>query len=114
MIFFKPIKVAAVILIITAACYAENYNVSVYFEQTEEALNTLFRAQAFPHPIGDHNGNDYDIYMWDPTVDLEVGMINFNFTIYANELMNWEAKNSDLNTILKSMWNVYNPEGKHV
>ena len=32
----------------------------------------------------------------------------------ANELMNWEAKNSDLNTFLKSMWNVYNPEGKHV
>ena len=31
----------------------------------------------------------------------------------ANELLNWEAKNSDLNTILKSMWNVYNPEGKH-
>mgnify|MGYP000326331032 FL=1 len=31
----------------------------------------------------------------------------------ANELMNWEAKNSDLNTILKSMWNVYNPEVKH-
>jgi UDP-glucose 4-epimerase len=31
----------------------------------------------------------------------------------ANELLNWEAKNSDLNTILKSMWNVYNPEVKH-
>lgn len=31
----------------------------------------------------------------------------------ANELLNWEAKNSDLNTILKSMWNVYNPEDKH-
>lgn len=30
----------------------------------------------------------------------------------ANELLNWEANNSDLNTILKSMWNVYNPEVK--
>jgi UDP-glucose 4-epimerase len=31
----------------------------------------------------------------------------------ANELLNWTPKYSDLNTILKSMWNVYNPEVKH-
>jgi len=31
----------------------------------------------------------------------------------AGELLGWEAKYSDLNTILKSMWNVYNPEVKH-
>ncbi len=31
----------------------------------------------------------------------------------AWDLLGWEAKYSDLNTILKSMWNVYNPEEKH-
>ncbi len=31
----------------------------------------------------------------------------------ADELLGWEAKYSDLNTILKSMWNVYNPEENH-
>ena len=31
----------------------------------------------------------------------------------ANELLNWTPKYSDLNTILKSMWNVYNPEVKY-
>jgi len=31
----------------------------------------------------------------------------------ANKLLNWAPKYSDLNTILKSMWNVYNPEVKH-
>ncbi|MFQ6678592.1 MAG: UDP-glucose 4-epimerase GalE [Fidelibacterota bacterium] len=31
----------------------------------------------------------------------------------AGELLGWEAKYSDLNTILKSMWNVYNPEKNH-
>jgi UDP-glucose 4-epimerase len=31
----------------------------------------------------------------------------------AGELLEWEAQYSDLNTILKSMWNVYNPEVKH-
>ncbi len=31
----------------------------------------------------------------------------------AGELLDWEAQYSDLNTILKSMWNVYNPEVKH-
>ena len=31
----------------------------------------------------------------------------------ANKLLNWTPKYSDLNTILKSMWNVYNPEVKH-
>lgn len=31
----------------------------------------------------------------------------------AEELLGWEAKYSDLNTILKSMWNVYNPEVNH-
>jgi UDP-glucose 4-epimerase len=30
----------------------------------------------------------------------------------ANKLLNWAPKYSDLNTILKSMWNVYNPEVK--
>jgi len=42
---------------------AETYNLSLYFEQTEEALSTLFRAQVFPHPLGDHDGDDYDIYL---------------------------------------------------
>ena len=31
----------------------------------------------------------------------------------ANKLLNWAPKYSDLNTILKSMWNVYNPEVKY-
>jgi len=31
----------------------------------------------------------------------------------ANELLNWKPQYSDLNTILKSMWNVYNPEENH-
>ena len=31
----------------------------------------------------------------------------------ANELLEWIPQYSDLNTILKSMWNVYNPEVKH-
>ncbi|MCH7613356.1 MAG: UDP-glucose 4-epimerase GalE [Candidatus Marinimicrobia bacterium] len=31
----------------------------------------------------------------------------------AEELLDWEAKYSDLNTILKSMWNVYNQEENH-
>ena len=31
----------------------------------------------------------------------------------ANKLLNWAPRYSDLNTILKSMWNVYDPEVKH-
>ena len=31
----------------------------------------------------------------------------------ANELLEWAPQYSDLKTILKSMWNVYNPEVKH-
>jgi UDP-glucose 4-epimerase len=31
----------------------------------------------------------------------------------ANKLLNWAPKYSDLNSILKSMWNVYNPEVKY-
>ena len=31
----------------------------------------------------------------------------------AGDLLSWEVKYSDLNTILKSMWNVYNPEVDH-
>ncbi|MAD51540.1 MAG: UDP-glucose 4-epimerase GalE [Candidatus Marinimicrobia bacterium] len=31
----------------------------------------------------------------------------------AGELLGWEAQYSDLNTLLKSMWNVYNPEVEH-
>ncbi len=31
----------------------------------------------------------------------------------AGEILGWEAKNSDLNTIIISMWNVYNPEVNH-
>ena len=31
----------------------------------------------------------------------------------ANVILNWAPQFSDLNTILKSMWNVYNPEENH-
>jgi UDP-glucose 4-epimerase len=31
----------------------------------------------------------------------------------ANVMLNWAPQFSDLNTILKSMWNVYNPEENH-
>jgi len=31
----------------------------------------------------------------------------------ANKMLNWTPQFSDLNTILKSMWNVYNPEENH-
>jgi UDP-glucose 4-epimerase len=31
----------------------------------------------------------------------------------ANELLEWIPQYSDLNTILKSMWSVYNPKVNH-
>ncbi len=34
-------------------------------------------------------------------------------TKQANKMLNWAPKYSDLNTILKSMWNEYNPEVSH-
>ncbi len=63
---------------------SDQYSVNLYFEQTEEALSTLFKTQVFPHPLGDHDGDDYDIYLWNPSVDIEPGIVNFSFTIYAD------------------------------
>ena len=86
--YLKTVKAAVVFFVFTTVCVAENYTVSLYFEQTENALSTLFRTQAFPHPIGDHNGDDYDIYIWNPTIDIEPGYVNFIFTIYADVVIN--------------------------
>jgi len=82
--YIKTMKLVVVVLLTTAVCFAENYTVSLYFEQPEEALNTLFRTQVFPHPVGDHNGDTYDIYLWDPVIDIEPGIVSFSFTIHAD------------------------------
>ncbi len=80
----KKVKLIVVGIFLMAISFAENYSINVYFEQSEEALSTLFRTQVFPHPIGDHDGDDYDIYLWNPSIDIETGVVNFNFTIYAD------------------------------
>ena len=67
---------------------ANEYSVSLYFEQSESALTSLFRAEAFPHPIGYHNGDHYDIYLWEPIIDIEPGVVNFIFTINADVVIN--------------------------
>jgi hypothetical protein len=67
---------------------ANEYSVSLYFEQSESALTSLFRAEAFPHPIGYHNGDHYDIYLWEPVIDIEPGVVNFIFTINADVVIN--------------------------
>lgn len=82
--YIETVKLVVVVLLTTAVCFAENYTVSLYFEQPEEALNTLFRTQAFPHPVGDHNGAAYDIYLWDPVIDIKPGTVSFLFTIHAD------------------------------
>ncbi len=79
-----PLKAIAIGLILNVICFADNYTISLYFEQTEDALSTLFRTQGFPHPLGNHDGDDYDIYLWNPAIDIEPGTVNFNFTIYAD------------------------------
>jgi len=82
--YIETVKLAIVVLLTTVACFAENYTVTLYFEQTEEALTTLFRTQLFPHPLGDYNGDAYDIYLWDPAIDIEPGIVSFLFTIHAD------------------------------
>ncbi|GEM_PF-2367397 len=82
--YIKPVQAIAFGLILNAICLADNYTVTLQFEQTEEALSTLFRAQVFPHPLGVHNGDDYDIYLWNPDIDIEPGVVKFNFTIFAD------------------------------
>jgi len=79
-----PVKAIVVGLILNAICLADNYTISLYFEQTEDALSTLFRTQVFPHPLGNHDGDAYDIYLWNPSIDIEPGVVNFNFEIYVD------------------------------
>lgn len=67
---------------------ANEYSVSLYFEQSESALTSLFRAEVFPHPIGNHDGDNYDIYLWEPVIDIEPGVVNFIFTINADVVIN--------------------------
>jgi len=81
-------KLISIFILITTFSYAENFTISLYFEQTEEALNNLFKAQAFPHPIGDHNGDSFDIYLWEPQIELETGTVRFVFTIRADLIIN--------------------------
>ena len=84
MIIFNQFKAMSMFLIFLTISRAENYTVSLYFEQTEEALTTLIKTQVFPHPIGDHNGDGYDIYLWEPNIDIEPNSASFQCTIYAD------------------------------
>lgn len=62
----------------------ETFNITFEFNQSEAALNTLFRAHVFPHPIGVYGDNDYNIYLWEPSVNIESNSVIFNFTVFAD------------------------------
>jgi len=67
---------------------SEQYTVNLYFELHEEALSELFKTQVFPHPVGYHGNDQYDIYLWNSSVDIEPGVVDFNFTITADAMIN--------------------------
>ncbi len=87
MIQFIKTKLIAIGIILISMSFADNYSISIYFEQPEEALNTLLRTEVLPHPIGNHDGNDYDIYVWNPNIDIESNVVNISFTVYANAVI---------------------------
>ncbi len=64
--------------------YADLYTINLTFEQPEEALNTLLKTQALPNPIGQYGNDDYNIYVWDPYIDIEIGTVTFTCIIYAD------------------------------
>lgn len=53
---------------------------------SEGASNALLKTQVFPHPIGVHNGDAYDIYLDSPNINYEPGQIIFsaNMVIHLN------------------------------
>lgn len=67
---------------------AGTHTTSISFEQSESALNALAKTQVFPHPIGIYfDGNDeytYDIYVWNPAIDIEPSTVTFTCTVYAD------------------------------
>jgi hypothetical protein len=80
----KKLNGLILIFLIGTAVQAEEYTVSLYFEMTESSLNTLFRTQVYPHPVGVHNGEAYEIMLWDPAIEVVPGEVRFHFTIHAN------------------------------
>ncbi len=76
-------KIALSVMLCTLVT-AESFTVNLSFEQPEDALNTLLSTQVFPNPVGQYNGDDYNIYLWYPTVDIESGSVTFTCTIFAD------------------------------
>lgn len=73
---------------LTQIALAGTHTISISFEQSESALNALIKTQVFPHPVGIYvDGNNeysYDIYVWNPAIDIEPGIVTFTCTIYAD------------------------------
>lgn len=86
----KLIASVSCFLILISNSSAEIHSINFTFEQSEEALNTLFKTKVFPRLIGNHDGDDYDIYIWEPSIDIEPGVVNFNFTIIADLVIGGE------------------------
>jgi len=59
-------------------------SVSIEFVQTEEALTSLMKTEIWPRPVGTENGNSYEVYAWDPVIDIEPNLITLRFTIIAD------------------------------
>ena len=68
--------------------FAGTHMISISFEQSESALNALIKTPVFPHPVGIYEDGDgeyeYDIYLWEPEIDIEPNSVTISCTIYAD------------------------------
>jgi|GEM_PF-5730163 len=78
------------IFLIVPLVRGDNYTTTLYFEQTESALNALLKTQVFPHPEGVHYGDQFDIYIWDQSINLEPGVAHFSCTVHADLVIDGE------------------------
>jgi len=86
----KILIIVFISVIYLRADYPEynDYDISLYFEVTETAIDQFVKTQVFPHPVGTYtDGNDqysYSISLIQPGVTITTGTVTFSSAIIGS------------------------------
>lgn len=68
--------------------YSSVQSTSIQFVQTEESLTSLLKTEVWPRPIGFYGGDPYEVYAWNPSLDISQQTLTLNFVFIADYEIN--------------------------
>jgi len=68
--------------------YSSVQSTSIQFVQTEESLTSLLKTEVWPRPVGFYGGDPYEVYAWNPSLDISQQTLTLIFVFIADYEIN--------------------------